>query len=337
VRLVVVDLRLTLQATNKKYMRPGSAPPPAPPAQRRSARLAAKQAESSSGAAPTSAGGTTTADSSAVAAAVAQIETDLEKTKPDPAKKKKRGRPKKDASGPASSSSSSSSSEEEPSKEQNKDDPELVGLWSYAATKDYYAKDLPRPFRITSAKVLKCPRLWPLLWDYMVVSDADLITDRNLDGEVTKCFIETVQSFYSIHEGGNTADPTLLQRLKVKWRVFGALYFATELPSSLFIGAGEIIIKEAEAIFVNLDADHLSRLFGPKVGTHYRESSKFSSDLYADDKVHAMRQAIRKRNRQPDHYPRDGDRRVMGRCRNCRAPVPRDQFPEHNLICPKRK
>ena len=237
-------------------------------------------------------------------------------------------------------SSSSSSSEDEPKK--GVDDPALVGLWSYPATKEWHPKELPTPFRMTTPKVLKAPRLWPLLWDSMAVTESDFVTTRNLDGEVTKAFAELITQFYEMPGGVNYADPLMVSRLKNKWRILSGLYFAADEPDGLFRGAGDGLMKEAEALLVSMDASLLSRVHGPRAATHFRESLKLSLSLFAGESAAAARQAIRKRARDgPGGYWRQNDedqeKDIYARCRYCREMVVRGTFDAHNQVCPKRK
>ena len=319
-------------------------PPVAPPTKvRRSARLAKQQAAlRPSDDTDTSATPSDQAKKTAVKDVVRKAEADIAKRPPE-----------KRARSPDGSSSSSSDSdrtrdspkkppipgvtptgEDEPSgkKPTCEDDPAVTVLWSYRATKDAYIKAIPRPLRITNPRVLKTARLWPLLWDTLSVVASDFVSERDLDGEVSRAFTEAFSSFYNLREGGCSADPGLILRIKDKWKILGALYLAAEDPETLFLGAGKRLMEDVSSIIQGLDATHLGRVHGPRAKEIFQQASLLPLDQFGDENVEAARLAIRKRSSKHD----DRRRGRPGECELCGATVLRGKFKEHNLICPNR-
>ena len=71
----------------------------------------------------------------------------------------------------------------------------------------------------------------------MALTRDDVITSRGLDGDVTKCFAEAIEGFYTPEEG-RVLDTGRLHRLKKSWRLLATLYLTVDDPEDLFTGVG---------------------------------------------------------------------------------------------------
>jgi hypothetical protein len=216
------------------------------------------------------------------------------------------------------------------------DDPKIMKLACYAATKEFVPRPVPRPFRLTNAKILKTPRLWPLLMDWLELEEGDLVSARGLDGEVLRAFTEAFTEFYTLPEGGAPViDVGLLRELKDKFKLLGGMYLNVKEPETLFVGVGESLMNGAEKIVATMDGVYLGRVFGREASAVFKRNTRISLGAFSDDSVSAVRLAIRRSGGASAKPDNKGGSKACNRCgRTVPFGVP---FAVHNKTCPRRR
>jgi len=224
----------------------------------------------------------------------------------------------------------------------------LSDLW-YCKAVHERVNEIPLPFNLVNAKVVKRPMLWVLWFEYSGITWEDIVSKFALDGQATRHFEESLIMCYSNprtgEKPGGTAD---IRRLKTLWKMLALTYLqapygegdsadAQQEPDAFFT-IGHEALEEAKDILRRLDGDLLGRVYGSDTGHRYERMTRLDLGSFSNES--AAKRAIRTMKRNDGDHQKSWDRPFRQRakpktCGKCEQVV-NGPFWQHNLVCPKK-